>query len=443
LTQAGLRPPSGGFSQAQNAISVTAYYGEQTELVLPMLKKTKNTGEKTGSFTAAGPQQLWTRAFVCFLGVNFCIFMGFNILLPTLPLYLESHQITEAEIGRIFGIPVAAAILVRMLAARLAFRFSSLGLVIAGLVLCSIAAIGYYWAVSTPSAMICRAIQGAGFGLASTLMLALVSQVIPLHRMGEGMGFFGIAPAVSLAAGPFFGLWLMNEWGFLAMFLAVAFFYALAMLVAAIMPNLSLAYSAGQAKPKLVLISRMVAAPSVLMFILGIAISSAITYMALYCKERGLPYAGHFFVLSTVGLLISRLNAGRIYDRRGHPYVILPAGFLMLGCTALLYLTDTRNMLFAASLLYGFSIGALFPSLQALAISYAPVNLRTEASASFMNAYDIGFGLGAIIMGQIAHLAGNYGVVYLAAAVSMLVFLLYYIICYLFIDKSAGRPKRG
>jgi MFS family permease len=109
----------------------------------------------------------------------------------------------------------------------------------------------------------------------------------------------------------------------------------------------------------------------------------------------------------------------------------------------LLYLADTRNMLFAASLLYGFSVGAMFPSLQALAISYAPVNLRTEASASFMNAYDIGFGLGAIIMGQIAHLAGKYGIVYLAAAAAMLVFLLYYIICYLFINKTAGRPKRG
>jgi uncharacterized MAPEG superfamily protein len=46
-------------------------------------------------------------------------------------------------------------------------------------------------------------------------------------------------------------------------------------------------------------------------------------------------------------------------------------------------------------------------------------------------------------MGQIAHFAGNYGVVYLSAAVSMLIFLIYYIICYIFINKTAGRPKRG
>jgi predicted MFS family arabinose efflux permease len=235
----------------------------------------------------------------------------------------------------------------------------------------------------------------------------------------------------------------MNDWGFLVMFLAVAFFYALAMLVVAIMPKVSLAQSAGQDKPKLVLISRLVAVPSVLMLILGITISSAVTYMALYCKERDLPYAGHFFVLSTVGILISRLNAGRIYDRRGHPYVILPSGLLLLGCMVLLYLADTRNMLFTASLLYGFSIGAMFPSLQALAISYAPAHRRTEASASFMNAYDVGFGLGAVIMGQIAHFAGNYGVVYLAAAFAILVFLLYYVICYIFINKTAGRPKLG
>ncbi|MDR1241830.1 MAG: MFS transporter [Deltaproteobacteria bacterium] len=427
-----------------------------------MLKKIKDRAQGTGSFSASGPQLLWTRAFVSFLFVNFFIFMGFNVLLPTLPLYLESHQANEAEIGRIFAIFVVSAVLMRMFAARLAFRFSAFRVVEVGLLLCSIAAIGYYWATSTPLAMVCRFVQGAGVGLASTLITALVSQVIPLHRMGEGMGFFGVAPALALAAGPFFGLWLMNEWGFFIMFLAVAIFYVLGIAVVAVMPKVTLSsygaapempdkssaglapsvQPAAPAKPKLVLFSRMVAAPSILMLMLGITISAAITYMALYCKERGLPYAGHFFVLSTVGILTSRLNAGRIYDHRGHPFVILPSGFLLLGCMALLYIADSRNLLFAASLLYGFSVGAIFPSLQALAISYAPINRRTEASASFMNAYDVGFGLGAAIMGQIAHLAGNYGIIYLAAAGAMLFFLIYYIVYYLLINKTAGRPAR-
>jgi MFS family permease len=426
-----------------------------------MLKKMNDGAQKPCSFAAAGPQRLWTRAFVSFLFVNFFLFMGFNLLLPTLPLYLESHQANEAEIGLIFAVFVVSAVLMRMFAARLAFRFSAFGVAIAGLLLCSIAAIGYYWATSTPLAMACRFIQGAGVGLVSTLITALVSQVIPLHRMGEGMGFFGVAPALALAAGPFFGLWLMNEWGFFIMFLAVAIFYILAIAVVAVMPKVTLnTYgtdpdkpSAGLApavqptapaasKPKLVLFSRMVAAPSILMLMLGITISAAITYMALYCKERGLPYAGHFFVLSTVGILTSRLNAGRIYDHRGHPFVILPSGFLLLGCMALLYIADTRNLLFTASLLYGFAVGAIFPSLQALAISYAPINRRTEASASFMNAYDVGFGLGAALMGQIAHLAGNYGIIYLSAALAMLLFLIYYIVYYLLINKTAGRPIR-
>jgi MFS family permease len=424
-----------------------------------MVEKEKKSEERAAPSFATGPQQLWTRAFVCFLWVNFFMFMAFNILLPTLPLYLESHHATEAEIGRIFGIFVVSAILMRMVAARLAYRFSPFRLVIIGLVICAAAAVGYYWAVSTPLAMTCRLIQGAGFGLASTLITSLVSQAIPLHRMGEGMGFLGVAPALSLAAGPLFGLWLMDVWGFLVMFLAVAACYFAGIVVVVFMPKAkpasdlpaedasvpgkSTGDTQADAKPKLVLFSRMVAVPSVLMLVLGIALSAAVTYMALYCKERGLPYAGHFFVLSTVGILISRLNAGRIYDRRGHPFVILPSGFLLLGCMVVLYMADGRNMLFAASLLYGFAVGAMFPSLQALAISYAPVSRRTEAAASFMNAYDLGFGLGAVIMGQIAHLAGNYGVVYLAAAIAVLLFLVYYISYYLFINKTAGRPKRA
>jgi MFS family permease len=198
----------------------------------------------------------------------------------------------------------------------------------------------------------------------------------------------------------------------------------------------------GFQRPRPVLFSRLVIPQSTLMFILGTILCAPVVYMALFCKELGLPYAGHFFVICTIGVFISRLSAGRIHDRIGHPYVIVPSSLLLASTMLMLYVADGRNMIFAASLLYGFGIGAIFPSLQALALSSAPLDRRTEASASFFNAYDFGFGLGSLALGFIAGLSGSYATLYWVAALLTALFLGFYSTYYLVLHRSAGRPPR-
>lgn len=412
------------------------------------------------------PCRLWTLPFISFVAINFFIFLGFDFLLPTLSLFLESNQFSEAEIGRIYGVFTVSAVFTRMFAARWTLRLSALRLVALGLLSCGLASASFYIAGNEALTICCRLLQGAGFGLASTLITALASQVIPLSRMGEGMGYLGLGTTVALALGPFFGIWLMEELGFLALFLCTAACYLAGIVVVWLMPNVDLVAqkaeqdersgseavdesggrrqvrARGFQRPRPVLFSRLVIPQSTLMFILGTILCAPVVYMALFCKERGLPYAGHFFVICTIGVFISRLSAGRIHDRIGHPFVIMPSGLLLGATMLMLYFAESRNLIFAASLLYGFGIGALFPSLQALALSNAPLDRRTEASASFFNAYDFGFGLGALGLGVIAGLSGSYATLYWVAALLTAVFLTCYTVYYLILHRSAGRPQR-
>ncbi|MDR2503910.1 MAG: MFS transporter [Deltaproteobacteria bacterium] len=367
-----------------------------------------------------------------FILLNFHIFMGFNILLPTLSLYMEKQGLSGREIGLIYSIFTVSAITMRSSSAYLASgRISPLFLISLGLFICALASFGYYWAVDVPRGLLFRFLHGAGFGITSTLITALASQVIPQSRMGEGMSYLGLGTTISLAAGPFLGIWLMNEWGFLILFAAVAVCYLAGMGVSRFLPPISLASSGSSRRPGLVVLSRMVRVPSLLMFILGLILSSIIIFMALFCQEQKLPYVGHFFVVSSISIIISRLFSGRLYDRFGHRRIIPPSVFLLLLVTLLLFYAQNGLMMLCAATLYGFCIGAAFPSMTALTLSYAPMERRAEATASFFNCYDLGFGVGSVLMGQIADLAGSYRVIFLTSAGMAILFLLLYAFFYL------------
>lgn len=389
-----------------------------------------------GAREPAGPPALWTLRFLSFVLLNLFIFMGFDILLPTLSLYLEAHGNSEAEIGRIFGTFTVSAVLTRMLAGRLACRLDALWLVRIGIMGCAMAGIWYYWAHSLTTGMAARFLHGAGFGLSSTLITALASQIIPPSRMGEGMGYLGLGTTLALALGPFFGIWLMNEFGYLVMFMVVSGFYVAAAGLVSLLPKIKLASSSPQApKPRPVLVSRRVLAPSFLIFLVGVVMSSVTIFLALFCKEKGLNYAGHFFVFSTIGLFVARFTAGRIHDRLGHGYVIIPSGLMMLGSMIFLYAADSREALFVISIVYGLSTGSIFPSLQALTISLVPISGRTEATASFFNSFDLGIGCGSLLLGYVASRVGSYGMVYMGGAAASALLLVFYGVYY-----GAARP---
>lgn len=384
-----------------------------------------------------GGPRLWTFSFCCFILLNFVVFMGFDVLLPTLSIYLEEQGHTQAEIGRIYSTFTVAAVTMRTLSPRLASRFPAMRLVALGFAVCAVAGALYYWFTgATATAMAVRFLHGLGFGVAGNLNLALASQIIPTSRMGEGMGYLGLGGTVALTIGPFLGIWLMDSLGFQTLFLAVAACYLCAVAIMLTMPRVSLPpRPAGAPKVPLVILSRAVWAPSALMFLYGCASTTVMTYMALFCKESGLPYAGHFFVISTAGIFLSRLTSGRVYDRFGHRYVVIPAAILLAVTLHVISGVHTPGVLFVAAVMYGLSSGTVFPSMQTLAVTSLPPANRTEATASVLNAFDFGVGTGCLVMGIIAGAFGNYRAVYHAGTALAIAFLLLYLAAYRLGDK--------
>ncbi|GGJ82469.1 hypothetical protein GCM10007063_01240 [Lentibacillus kapialis] len=67
------------------------------------------TGEGTQTIPAA--DKIWTKDFVLICLANFFIFLGFQMTLPTLPLFVDELGGSDRQIGLIVGVFTFSALL--------------------------------------------------------------------------------------------------------------------------------------------------------------------------------------------------------------------------------------------------------------------------------------------------------------------------------------------
>jgi MFS family permease len=376
-------------------------------------------------------QRLWTPTFWTFLFINLCIFLGFNMLLPTLSLYLDAEGCSEREIGLVFGIFTLTSVAARLSANRLNKRFGALRVARFGLFICAVGTPFFFLFHDLPSYLAARLAQGAGFGVTSTLLVTLASRTIPPARLGEGMGYLGLGATVSMALGPYLGIILVSKLGFVALFLATSFSYLAATMVSLALPHIELPSIALSKDEKGFQIEWKALRPAIIIFIFGIAGASVTSYLAIYFDEKHLPSAAMFFMVSTLGTLVSRVTVGKIFDSHGHVFVVPPAIFLMFVALGSITFTPSYIILLVAAILYGLGAGALFPATQTLSLSSVPLERRTVASAYFFVALDIGIGLGSLAMGHLAGFFGTYQVTFVFALFALVGMGAYYFWSYI------------
>ncbi|MDR2406459.1 MAG: MFS transporter [Deltaproteobacteria bacterium] len=365
--------------------------------------------------TVQEPTSLWTRTFFTILFVNFCVFLGFNMLLPTLSLFLHEEKLTEREIGLVFGSFTISAITFRLLASKLAQRFGTLTVVRLGFFTCGLGAICYVLVHHMGFYFLARLMQGAGFAVSSTLLVSVASNIIPPRRLGEGIGYVGLGATLSLAMGPVLGLYLAHSYGFSLMFAVSALTCIAAMLISFMLPKVS-AYGEGKKATETRSWLEKTALPATLLtFIYAAGVSAVTVYLAIYCELNGLPPAANFFMVSTIGTIIARLTAGRIYDRKGHLFVVPPSAIMLIVSVIYIIMVPSKPVLYLMAVVYGLGAGGIFPSLQTMTLASVPATRRTIASAYFFVAFDLGIGLGTIFLGFVAGHFHNYTSVFVGS----------------------------
>lgn len=154
--------------------------------------------------------KLWTRDFVLICLANLTIFMGFQMLLPTLPVYINFLGGDEAMAGLVIGIFTVSAVLIRPFAGMALDVYGRKIVYMLGLLVFLISTLAYNWAPTVLALLAIRFIHGFGWGAASTAGGTIAADLIPKKRLGEGMGYYGLASTLSMAVAPTAGLYIIS-----------------------------------------------------------------------------------------------------------------------------------------------------------------------------------------------------------------------------------------
>ena len=273
-------------------------------------------------------EKIWTRDFIFICMSNFFIFAGFQMTLPTLPLFVNELGGSDQLIGFVVGIFTLSALLIRPWSGHVLESLGRRIVFLIGLLIFVISVGSYAFTGSLILLFLMRIVQGLGWGMSTTAVGTIATDLIPQKRRGEGMGYFGLAGNLAMAFGPALGLLIIAVFDFTTMFLIAASAGFISFLIAAFI-RYKPANKTPVQKKKWDVFEKSALMPSLLLFFITMVFGGIATFLPLYAEQLGIDGIEWYFVVFAFSLMAVRAFAGRIYDRKGHKAIFLPGAFLI------------------------------------------------------------------------------------------------------------------
>lgn len=366
-------------------------------------------------------ERLWTKSYISMVVGMLFLFTAFYMLYPTLPLYIKEIGGNESQVGLAMGVFMLSAVIFRPVIGGLLDRFGRRPFIVIGIVLFAVAMYLYDWVGGIIALMGLRVLHGMTWAVSTTSTLTAITDMIPTTRRGEGLGWSGMAMTLAMAIGPMFGLWVTENLSFHSMFL---FAFGLSVVALLLTFGAKMPFQPQTSSRKIELFEKSVLPVTITVFFLFIAYGSITTFVPLFADSIEVN-SGTFFLVYAITLVLVRPIAGKLSDRHGESFIIVPALVVtILALVALSFSTGLVGVLIAA-ILYGIGFGSAQPALQAATIRLVRSDRIGMANASFTTATDLGIGLGAIVLGWVSQHT-NYQVLFTVSTMSVAFSLLMY-----------------
>ncbi|WP_410511224.1 MFS transporter [Paenibacillus sp. BR2-3] len=367
-------------------------------------------------------ERLWTKPFILITIGNLFLFNAFYMLYPTLPLFIKQMGGNESQVGLAMGAFMLSAVIFRPIVGGLLDRFGRRPFIVWGLLLFILAMYMYNWIVGIVVLMGLRILHGMSWAVSTTSILTAITDMIPPARRGEGMGWFSTSMTLAMAIGPMFGIWITQNLSFSALFLfaVVLSTAALLLMVGAKMP-----FRPQSGARRIELFEKSVMPIAASVFFLFVAYGGITTFVPLFADSIQVN-SGAFFLAFAATLALSRPISGKLSDRYGEVFVIVPALVISICSLIVMSLSTSLIGVLVSAVLYGIGFGSAQPALQAATIRLARSDRIGVANASISTANDLGIGLGAIMLGWVSQYT-SYQVLFAVSAVSVAFSLLLFI----------------
>ncbi|MBR1516895.1 MAG: MFS transporter [Bacteroidales bacterium] len=356
---------------------------------------------------ARGQEVLWNAEYIKVLLVNFMIFFSFMLLTPLLPVYLyEEFHADKDTIGMVlFGYSILA-LLARPFSGFLADSFPRKQVVLVSLVVFTFFFVGYLAAGTLLLFAVVRTLHGAPFGAVTVSNTTLAIDVLPSSRRTEGIGFYGLSNNIASAISPSVAIWIYHATHNFQLLFWIAMLTSVAgLLIAATIkvPRRELVKGKQTISLDRFFLTRGWSA-AITMVCFSFSYGVVTTYLAIYGKDRlGIDGgAGLFFLLLSLGLILSRLVGNRSL-RQGHISQSAAVGVCISAVGYLLFAAVPHEVgYYGAALIVGLGNGRMYPAYQNMFVNMAEHSQRGTANSSILVAWDVGVGLGILLGGVVA-----------------------------------------
>ncbi|GGJ91245.1 MFS transporter [Lentibacillus kapialis] len=382
----------------------------------------------------ASPSQstLWNKNFLMVIIANLFVYQGFQMLIPTLPVYIKDIGGSDLQAGLVVSLFALSGLVFRSITGKATDTIGRKPMLVLGFIVLILFNLSFFAFSMVGILVILRLFQGAGWGMTSTAIATIMSDNVPDERRGEGTGYYALSVIIATSVAPIIGIAILNHYPFKIILMVTTVFMLIGFLLT---QGIAIPKLEKQAKPRQKqtreesiwsdLFEKRAILPSVLCLLLAFPFGGLMSFIALFGNEIGIENIWVYFIGHCLMILISRPFMGKLFDHKGHISVVLPGAVAMLAGLLILSYTTTIPVLIVASLFYGFGFGAVQPSLQAWAINRSASDRKGVANGTFLSAMDLGVALGSLLLSSVAALT-SYAAMYRLSALCMVLFIAIY-----------------
>jgi MFS family permease len=377
------------------------------------------------SDAALTSDRLFTTAFILVISANFANSLGAQMASAILPVYVVSLGRTEFDAGLVTGMLAFTALLLRPFVGWLVDAWKRRPMVLIGTGCYTAANLMYATFGSLPLLLFSRVVHGYGLSNYSTASSAFLADIAPPRRRAEALGFYAVAMDIGLLGGPALAFFLVKYIGLHHIFFLTATLASIAFLISVPVrehrpPRI------GPTPPwrlKTGIVSRPALPAAWIAFCMGMGVGPITAFIAIYAQQNGVNNPGLFFTTQAIALMLSRTFSGRLSDRHGRIFVIVPG--LVSMAVGLLLLPFAHNLvhLVLCAAFLGMGFGSSQPATMALTVDLGSPDERGMAVSTYFLGFDIGISAGSFILGAVATAFG-FAAAWVASAACVLLGIL-------------------
>jgi MFS family permease len=361
--------------------------------------------------------KLWSLNYLNVCLANFLMACSFNLLMPSIPLYItEQMGVVQSKTGIVLASYAIALMFVRPFSGYIVDLYSRKKVLLMAFSCYVLIFFGYFWATTVMLFILVRFLHGITWGLSTVSSSTLAIDVVPTERRAEGIGYYGTFMNVAMAIGPFVAIHIYNNWSF-----QILLWCAIAMGTLGIVTTAMIKVPE---RPKVEQAQKLSLDRFFLLKGWPIFLNQLLPcfawgtigpFVAQYGKQIGILNAGIFFLFWAGGIITSRVFAGKLVDRgKIHQVNVSAMGIVAIAFFA--FATVHNIYAFCISGLFiGIGFGMMFPALQTLYINLAENSQRGTANSTYLIGFDLGLAIGMLLGGYITGFF-SFGALYLVSS---------------------------